>query len=226
MLFSSLTKITLALAPLSAVTAQTSCTLTASGGDDAPALLQAVRSCATTQIPNDVTLNIATRMNMTGLIDKHIVGSQLFEFPVSLSRCIFQQLEGTLRFSPDIPYWTGVRPYLWLSHNKYWEILEWVLHSISDPNHVLVARGREYCVDRWWNARWCWSGRYIAICPKSCSCFHIWNKAWYDGLWVGKFVAFESLLKENEVHPILLYFVRLCSLSSKQATCSSRILTT
>ncbi|KAL9712087.1 hypothetical protein Ac2012v2_005163 [Leucoagaricus gongylophorus] len=89
MLFSSLTKITLALAPLGVVTAQTSCTLTASGGDDAPALLQAVRSCATTQIPNDVTLNIATRMNMTGLIDKHI------------------QLEGTLRFNPDIPYWTG-----------------------------------------------------------------------------------------------------------------------
>jgi len=74
MLLSSLTRVTLGLASLGAVAAQTSCTLTSSGGDDAPALLQAVQSCATTQIPKDVTLNVATRMNMTGLVDKRIVG--------------------------------------------------------------------------------------------------------------------------------------------------------
>jgi len=74
MLLSSLTRVTLGLASLGAVAAQTGCTLTSFGGDDAPALLQAVQSCATTQIPKDVTLNVATRMNMTGLVDKRIVG--------------------------------------------------------------------------------------------------------------------------------------------------------
>ncbi|KAF5354908.1 hypothetical protein D9756_005522 [Leucocoprinus leucothites] len=89
-----LTRIALSVAStlvaVGTVTAQSRCTLAASGGDDAPALLRAVRSCTTTTIPKGTTLNIGTRMNMTGLTDKRI------------------QLEGTLRFDPDIPYWTGV----------------------------------------------------------------------------------------------------------------------
>ena len=52
---------------------EASCTLTASGGDDAPQFLSAVASCPTVTIPKSTTLNIATRLNMTGLTNKHIV---------------------------------------------------------------------------------------------------------------------------------------------------------
>ncbi|KAF9047506.1 glycoside hydrolase family 28 protein [Panaeolus papilionaceus] len=65
------------------------CTVTASGGDDAPRFLEAVKACATTTIPKGTTLNIATRLDMTRLRDKHI------------------NVQGTIRFNPDIPYWTG-----------------------------------------------------------------------------------------------------------------------
>ncbi|TFK44960.1 glycoside hydrolase family 28 protein [Crucibulum laeve] len=77
------------LALLDAATSKASCTLTASGGDDSPQFLSAVKACQTVTIPKSTTLNIATRLNMTGLSDKHI------------------SLQGTLRFNPDIPYWTG-----------------------------------------------------------------------------------------------------------------------
>ncbi|KDR75607.1 hypothetical protein GALMADRAFT_140236 [Galerina marginata CBS 339.88] len=66
-----------------------SCSLTASGGDDAPQFLKAVQACPTVTIPRATTLNIETRLNMTGLRDKHI------------------RLQGTIKFSPNIPYWTG-----------------------------------------------------------------------------------------------------------------------
>ncbi|KAH9485603.1 Exopolygalacturonase [Psilocybe cubensis] len=66
-----------------------SCTLSASGGDDAPNFLKAVNACPTVTIPKSTTLNIETRLNMTGLRNKHI------------------SLEGTIKFSPDIPYWSG-----------------------------------------------------------------------------------------------------------------------
>lgn len=49
------------------------CTLTASGGDDAPQFLKAAKDCLTVTIPKKTTLNIETRLNMTGLRDKHIV---------------------------------------------------------------------------------------------------------------------------------------------------------
>lgn len=50
-----------------------SCTLKASGGDDASAFLNAVNHCSTVVIPEQTTLNISTRLNMTGIRDKHIV---------------------------------------------------------------------------------------------------------------------------------------------------------
>jgi len=50
-----------------------SCTLTASGGDDGPAFVDAVQRCGTVIIPPETILSIATRMNMTGLNDKNIV---------------------------------------------------------------------------------------------------------------------------------------------------------
>ncbi|SJL10303.1 related to exopolygalacturonase [Armillaria ostoyae] len=65
------------------------CTLTPSGGDDAPQFLAAAAACDTVVIPIGKQLNIATRMNMTGLTNTHI------------------NLEGTIWFEPDISYWTG-----------------------------------------------------------------------------------------------------------------------
>lgn len=67
------------------------CALHASGRDDAPAFLAAVHdaSCSTVSIPRGTTLNIASRLNMTGLENKHI------------------SVEGTIKFSADLPYWTG-----------------------------------------------------------------------------------------------------------------------
>ncbi|PFH52184.1 glycoside hydrolase family 28 protein [Amanita thiersii Skay4041] len=66
-----------------------SCNVISSGGDDAPHLLNAVRNCETIVIPKSTTLSIRTRLNMTGLADRHI------------------SLQGTMKFEPDIPYWTG-----------------------------------------------------------------------------------------------------------------------
>ncbi|KAH8115175.1 hypothetical protein DFH11DRAFT_88698 [Phellopilus nigrolimitatus] len=67
------------------------CTLEASGGDDAPSFVSAVLdpSCSTVEIPAGATLNISTKMDMTGTQDKHIL------------------LEGTVKFNPDIDYWVA-----------------------------------------------------------------------------------------------------------------------
>ncbi|KDR75606.1 hypothetical protein GALMADRAFT_68591 [Galerina marginata CBS 339.88] len=65
------------------------CSLTASGKDDAPQFLAAVQACPTVTIPKGTTLNIQSRLNMTGLSNKHI------------------SLQGTIKFDPNIPYWAG-----------------------------------------------------------------------------------------------------------------------
>lgn len=49
------------------------CTLKATGGDDAPQFLKAIKTCPTVTIPASTTLSIQTRMDMTGLRDRHIV---------------------------------------------------------------------------------------------------------------------------------------------------------
>jgi galacturan 1,4-alpha-galacturonidase len=66
-----------AAASLVVPAATSACTVTASGGDDAPGLLKAVQnsSCPTVTVPASTTLNIQTRLNMTGLANKHIVSS-------------------------------------------------------------------------------------------------------------------------------------------------------
>ncbi|KAJ6544085.1 glycoside hydrolase family 28 protein [Mycena capillaripes] len=71
--------------------ARASCTLTAlgSGKDDSPQLLTAWQACSTVVVPVGTTLNISTRLNMTGLSNKHL------------------SLQGTMRFNPNIPYWTA-----------------------------------------------------------------------------------------------------------------------
>ncbi|THV02244.1 glycoside hydrolase family 28 protein [Dendrothele bispora CBS 962.96] len=69
--------------------ADAGCTLTASGGDDAPQFLNAAQTCDTVVIPAGETLDIQTRLNMTGLSNKNF------------------NIQGTVRFNPDIDYWTG-----------------------------------------------------------------------------------------------------------------------
>ncbi len=77
MLLSSLARLllgtftTLTVADL--VASQGTCTVTSRGGDDAPQLLRAVKSCGVTRIPKGTVLNIATRLDMTGLSNKTIV---------------------------------------------------------------------------------------------------------------------------------------------------------
>ena len=51
------------------------CTVFACGSDDASQFLRAVKECSTVTIPKHTTLNIETRLNMTGLRNKHIVSS-------------------------------------------------------------------------------------------------------------------------------------------------------
>ncbi|TBU26735.1 pectin lyase fold/virulence factor [Dichomitus squalens] len=65
------------------------CTLEASGSDDAPAILAAAAdtSCPTVTIPSGTTLSIQSKLNMTGLSNKHI------------------DLQGTIKFSDDLDYW-------------------------------------------------------------------------------------------------------------------------
>ncbi|EPQ55213.1 pectin lyase-like protein [Gloeophyllum trabeum ATCC 11539] len=65
------------------------CTLNATGGDDAPNFVQAYFACDTVIIPESTVLNIGTRMNMTGGVNKHI------------------DLQGTIKFTSDINYWSG-----------------------------------------------------------------------------------------------------------------------
>ena len=63
------------------------CEVLASGGDDGPAFVAASTDpvCDTVLVPANTTLDIQTRMDMTGIVNKHIVRLQVFE--------------GTLRFS-------------------------------------------------------------------------------------------------------------------------------
>lgn len=49
------------------------CTLTPSGRDDSPRFLAAARSCSTVTIPEDATLNISTKLDMTGMSNLKIV---------------------------------------------------------------------------------------------------------------------------------------------------------
>ncbi|KAJ7820302.1 glycoside hydrolase family 28 protein [Mycena olivaceomarginata] len=68
-----------------------SCTLAplGAGQDDSPQFLTAMQTCSTVVIPATSMLNISTRLNTTGLSDVHL------------------NLQGTLRFGPNIPYWVA-----------------------------------------------------------------------------------------------------------------------
>ncbi|KAI0343542.1 glycoside hydrolase family 28 protein [Trametopsis cervina] len=67
------------------------CTVTANGSDDGPALVSAVKNatCSKIVVPSGTTLKIASRMDMTGVENKNLF------------------VEGTIQFAPNLPYWTG-----------------------------------------------------------------------------------------------------------------------
>ena len=82
--------IPLALFVTPAAAASSTCTLHASGSDDAPAFLAAAKnaSCATVSIPKGTTLNIETKMDMTELQNKHIVSAfSCFDAFFDISSC-------------------------------------------------------------------------------------------------------------------------------------------
>lgn len=87
------------------------CTISASGQDDSPALLAAVHvgSCNTIVIPTHTTLNISRKLDMTGLRNKHIVSSPARLLLRRNKRSnTSQNLKGVIKFNPDITYWTAV----------------------------------------------------------------------------------------------------------------------
>ncbi|KAJ7684569.1 pectin lyase fold/virulence factor [Mycena polygramma] len=106
------------------------CTLIAkgNGADDSPHFLSAVQTCSKLTIPSFTTLNISTRLNMTGLRDKHI------------------DLQGTLRFNPDIPYWSGNGfPFPFQTQITFW-ILGGT-NIVLDGGGTLDGAGQD-----WWDA--------------------------------------------------------------------------
>ncbi|KAF7357457.1 Protein kinase domain-containing protein [Mycena sanguinolenta] len=78
------------LAFATAPSARASCTLKplGQGKDDSPQFIAAMQACSTVVIPEGSTLNISTRLNTTGLTNRHL------------------SLQGTMRFNPNIPYWS------------------------------------------------------------------------------------------------------------------------
>ncbi|KAJ7243374.1 pectin lyase fold/virulence factor [Mycena haematopus] len=106
------------------------CTLVAKGHgvDDSPHFLSTVQACSEVIIPPTTTINISTRLNMTGLRNKHI------------------NLQGTLRFNPDIPYWSGNG----FSFPFQTQITFWILggkNILLDGGGTLDGAGQD-----WWDA--------------------------------------------------------------------------
>ncbi|KAK7035766.1 putative exopolygalacturonase X [Favolaschia claudopus] len=104
------------------------CVLAATGGDDAPRFLNAFQACNEIIIPKSTTLNISTRLNMTGVHNKHI------------------NLQGTIRFNPDIPYWSGNG----FSFPFQTQITFWILGGKNirlDGGGTLDGAGQD-----WWDA--------------------------------------------------------------------------
>ncbi|EJD48551.1 hypothetical protein AURDEDRAFT_199569 [Auricularia subglabra TFB-10046 SS5] len=79
------------------------CTVRASGRDDAPALVRALRTCATVTIPRGATLSIRSPMNTTNLEDTHI------------------SLQGTIKYFDDLAFW-GVHafPFDFQNASTFW----------------------------------------------------------------------------------------------------------
>ncbi|KZV86154.1 pectin lyase-like protein [Exidia glandulosa HHB12029] len=91
---------------LATVSARPSCTLRASGGDDAPALVTALRSrtCSTVTVPRSQTLLIKSAMDTT-----------------SLKRGVHLRLEGTIKFNNDLDYWGGhAFPFDFQNSSTFW----------------------------------------------------------------------------------------------------------
>ncbi|KAJ6451618.1 pectin lyase fold/virulence factor [Mycena sanguinolenta] len=84
---------------------QASCTLNplGQGKDDSPQFIAAMQACTTVVIPATSTLNISTRLNTTGLTNRHL------------------SLQGKMRFNPNIPYWsTNGFPFPFQTQITFW----------------------------------------------------------------------------------------------------------
>ena len=114
--------------------ATSACTLTASGSDDAPAFLSATAdsSCPTVTIPSGTTLSIQSKLNMTGISNKHIVCPSLsfLSFRVN-PRWLRLQFTGPAR-----DYQVQRRPRL-LDGQRLHVLL-------PGPGRVLAPRGHEH----------------------------------------------------------------------------------
>jgi galacturan 1,4-alpha-galacturonidase len=93
---------------LAAALQDASCTLSTSGGDDGPAFVAAAlsSSCPTVTVPVGTTLSIATKMNMTGLSNKHIVGRPHASPHALMFLC--QSIQGTVAFTANVSHWIAV----------------------------------------------------------------------------------------------------------------------
>ncbi|KAJ7915524.1 glycoside hydrolase family 28 protein [Mycena leptocephala] len=97
------------------------------GVDDSPHFLSAVQACSKVTIPSFTTLNISTRLNMTGLRNKHIVSKDC-------------------QFWPDIGYWSGNG----FSFPFQTQITFWILggkNIVLDGGGTLDGAGQD-----WWDA--------------------------------------------------------------------------
>ncbi|KAJ7366378.1 glycoside hydrolase family 28 protein [Mycena albidolilacea] len=131
-----------------------SCTLAplGAGKDDSPQFLTAMQACSTVVVPATSTLNISTRLNMTGLTNKHL------------------SLQGTLRFDPNIPYWsTNGFPFTFQTQITFWilggtNIVAWydafasnssllrpIILTIFQAKNVLVQNIKMLNSPEWFN---------------------------------------------------------------------------
>jgi len=77
------------------------CTLQASGGDDAPALLKALQTCLQVTVPKDTTLSIRSPVNATDLKNVRLA------------------LHGTIKYFDDVAYWVDNAFYFGKSYHLH-----------------------------------------------------------------------------------------------------------
>ncbi|KAJ7184347.1 pectin lyase fold/virulence factor [Mycena filopes] len=144
------------------------CTLVAKGHgvDDAPHFLSASQACSKVTIPAHTTLNISTRLNQTNLHNKHI------------------DLQGTIRFNPDIPYWSGNG----FSFPFQTQITFWILggkNILLDGGGTLDGAGQD-----WYDA---FAANSSLLRPITMTIFQATNVLWFNLVNEGTNVTYDNL---------------------------------
>jgi len=140
-----------------------SCTLSNSGGDDAPALLAAVAACSVVSIPAETTLNISTRLDMTGLQDFHIASTlpdDMFQKGLSReSRTCKGPLHSILIYHTGQECVTNsLTSSVIVRLTLLYVSKELIYIRIPKFLHRLHSGGRECFVERRGNFGWFWAG--------------------------------------------------------------------